>query len=183
MIIPIFQNRKLRFRVVEWLAWDCIGGKWLRVFGNCHQPMKILPNILRENWSFCFFKSLDLLIHKPFTKEQLKQSACSVLSRVRLFATTWSPPGSSDHGILQARILEWVAISSSRGSSQPGDQTRVSFLAGGFFTTEPPGAKLSMLIPLKYTIRKKDNLSPYLVIVIGWRSKNLCLNPSKMFMI
>ena len=53
-----------------------------------------------------------------------------------------SPPGSSDRGILQARILEWVAISSSRGSSQPGDQTRVSFLAGGFFTTEPPGAKL-----------------------------------------
>lgn len=40
-----------------------------------------------------------------------------------------------------------------------------------------------MLIPLKYTIRIKDNLSPYMVIVIGWRSKNLCLTPSKMFMI
>ena len=37
-----------------------------------------------------------------------------------------SPPGSSVHGILQARILEWVAMSSSRGSSQPRDQTRVS---------------------------------------------------------
>ena len=34
-----------------------------------------------------------------------------------------SPPGSSVHGILQARILEWVAIPSSRGSSQPRDQT------------------------------------------------------------
>ena len=34
-----------------------------------------------------------------------------------------SPPGSSDHGISQARILEWVAISSSKGSSQPRDQT------------------------------------------------------------
>ena len=34
-----------------------------------------------------------------------------------------SPPGSSVHGILQARILEWVAISFSRGSSQPRDQT------------------------------------------------------------
>ena len=34
-----------------------------------------------------------------------------------------SPPGSSVHGIFQARILEWVAISSSRGSSQPSDQT------------------------------------------------------------
>ena len=37
-----------------------------------------------------------------------------------------SPPGSSVHGILQARILEWVAISFSRGSSQPRDQTQVS---------------------------------------------------------
>ena len=38
-----------------------------------------------------------------------------------------SPPGSSVHGILQARILEWVAISSSRGSSWPKDQTQVSW--------------------------------------------------------
>ena len=43
-----------------------------------------------------------------------------------------SPPGSSVHGILQARILEWVAMSSSRGSSQPRDQTQVSLIAGGF---------------------------------------------------
>ena len=45
-----------------------------------------------------------------------------------------SPPGSSVHGDLQARILEWVAMSSSRGSSQPRDQTQVSRIAGGFFT-------------------------------------------------
>ena len=44
-----------------------------------------------------------------------------------------SPPGSSVHGILQAGILEWVAISSSR---RPRDQTRVSCTAGGFFTAE-----------------------------------------------
>ena len=45
-----------------------------------------------------------------------------------------SPPGLSVHGILQARILEWVAIPSSRGSSQPRDWTQVSHIAGGFFT-------------------------------------------------
>ena len=45
-----------------------------------------------------------------------------------------SPPGSSVHGILQARILEQVAMPSSRGSSQPRDQTQVSCTAGGFFT-------------------------------------------------
>ena len=44
-----------------------------------------------------------------------------------------SPPGSSIHGILQARILEWVAISFSRGSSQPRDQTQVSHIAGRRF--------------------------------------------------
>ena len=45
-----------------------------------------------------------------------------------------SPLGSSVHGILQARILKWVAISSSRGSSQPRNWTLVSHIAGGFFT-------------------------------------------------
>ena len=43
-------------------------------------------------------------------------------------------PGSSDYGILQARILEWVAISFSRGTYQPRDQTQVSCIAGRFFT-------------------------------------------------
>ena len=41
-----------------------------------------------------------------------------------------SPPGSSVHGILQARILEWVAMPSSRGSSPARDQTQVSCIAG-----------------------------------------------------
>ena len=45
-----------------------------------------------------------------------------------------SPPGSFVHGIFQARILEWVAIPFSRGSSQPKDQIQVSFIAGLFFT-------------------------------------------------
>ena len=44
-----------------------------------------------------------------------------------------SPLGSSVHGILQARILEWVAVSFSRGSSQPRDQTQVSRIAGRRF--------------------------------------------------
>ena len=44
-----------------------------------------------------------------------------------------SPPGSSVHGILQARVLEWVAISFSRGSSRPRDRTQVSRTAGRRF--------------------------------------------------
>jgi len=39
------------------------------------------------------------------------------------------------HGILQARILEWVAVPFSMGSPQPRDKTQVSHIAGGFFTS------------------------------------------------
>ena len=49
-----------------------------------------------------------------------------------------SQPGSSVHGILQARILEWVAIPFSRVSSQLKDQTQVSCIAGGFFLPSKP---------------------------------------------
>ena len=58
---------------------------------------------------------------------------------IHLWSTLWnpmdcSPPDSSVHGILQARILEWVAMPFSRGSSQSRDQTWVSHTAGRFFT-------------------------------------------------
>ena len=51
----------------------------------------------------------------------------------------FSPPVSSVHGILQARILEWVAVPSSRGSSQPRDQIQFVFIAGRFSIAEPLG--------------------------------------------
>ena len=49
--------------------------------------------------------------------------------------TLCNPMDYKVHGILQARILEWVAIPFSRGSSQPRDRTQVSRIAGGFFTS------------------------------------------------
>jgi len=49
-----------------------------------------------------------------------------------------NPPDSSVHGIIQARILEWVAIFFSKGSFQPRDQTRVSCIAGRSLPSEPP---------------------------------------------
>ena len=64
----------------------------------------------------------------------------------------WSLPGSSSHGILQARILEWVAELSSRGSSQPRDWNQgknLAHTAGRFFTVwatrEAPKAALLFL--------------------------------------
>ena len=50
-----------------------------------------------------------------------------------------SPPGSSVYGILQARILEWVAVPSSRGSSQPRDWTQSPTLQADSLSSEPPG--------------------------------------------
>ena len=57
------------------------------------------------------------------------QVKCKSLSHVQLFETPWNIR------ILQARILEWVAFPFSRRSSQPRDQTQVSRIAGGFFTS------------------------------------------------
>ena len=72
--------------------------------------------------------------------------SCSVVSDS--FATPWAvPPGSSVHGIFQARILEWAAIFFCRGSSHPRDGTwvscRVSCIAGRFFTTSATGKALT----------------------------------------
>jgi len=60
---------------------------------------------------------------------------CYLLSHAWLFATPWTAAhqGSSVHGILQTRILEWVVISFSRGSSWPRDLTQVSCNSGSFF--------------------------------------------------
>ena len=63
-------------------------------------------------------------------------------------------PGSSIQGIFQARVLEWVAISFSRGSSQPSDWTRVSGIAGRRFTVwatrEAISPSLMFLILVKF---------------------------------
>ena len=65
-----------------------------------------------------------------------------------------SPPGCSVHGISQARILEWVANSSFRGSSWHRDWTCVFCIAGRFFITEPPGKPLLLLLII-IIIRKR----------------------------
>ena len=58
---------------------------------------------------------------------------------VQLCLTLCDPMDYTVHGILQARILEWVNFPFSRGSSQPRDQTQVSHIAGGFFTSWATG--------------------------------------------
>ena len=69
----------------------------------------------------------------------------------------YSLPGSSGHGISQAGILERVAISFSRRSSQPRDGTCISCLAGGLFTTEPPGK------PLRFQVVKILHMTTFYI--------------------
>ena len=78
-----------------------------------------------------------LLIFVESMNDLLACSVASVMSD-SLDPVDYSLSGLS-MGILQARVLEWVALFSSRGSSQPRDRTRISCIAGRFFTIEPPG--------------------------------------------
>ena len=78
-----------------------------------------------------FLRNLHTVLHSA----KLLQSYLTLCDHM-----DYSPPGFSVHEILQARILEWVAMTSSRGSLQPMDQTHVSWgscIAARFFTTEP----------------------------------------------
>ena len=79
------------------------------------------------------FGNFFLDIVRLISIEKCESVSCSVVSDL-CNPMDCSPPGSSVPGILQERILEWVAISFSRGSSQPRVQTQVSRIGGGCFT-------------------------------------------------
>ena len=72
-----------------------------------------------------------------------------------------NPPGSSVQGTLQARILEWVVISSSRDLPDPGIELTSPAspaLAGGFFTTVPPGKPIRSLVKGKLLSSFQQNV-------------------------
>ena len=78
------------------------------------------------------------------------------------------PQGFSVHGISQARILEWVIISFSRGSSPLRDQTQVSYIANRFFTAEP---EKSMSLMVKNPSASTETEVSYPLGKILWRRK------------
>ena len=80
----------------------------------------------RSDWEIAGWQEQEEMVHT--INWWHKKVKVSVVSRVRLFAIPWSV-----HGILQARILEWVAIPFSRGSSQPKNRTQVFCIEGTFF--------------------------------------------------
>ena len=91
----------------------------------------------RKGWGMKITEVKSRKKHKSEEKEKNVAVLCLVAQSCPTVCnhTDCSPPGSFVHGILQARLLEWVAMPSSRGSSHPRDQTQVSDIAGGFFTS------------------------------------------------
>ena len=97
---------RLSYHFLDCIIWHTKFLIWLK--SNCH-------------YSVCFSES-----ESESEVAQLCQTLCDPMD--------CSLPGSSTRGILQARVLEWVAVSFSRRSSQPRDQTWVSLIAGRHFT-------------------------------------------------
>ena len=90
-----------------------VNSLWVKIKDPCSSWGVVLTQILM------FGAGCGLVI-------QLSPTLCNLMD--------CSPPGSSVHGISQARILEWVGVSFSRESSRPRDWTWISCIAGGFFT-------------------------------------------------
>jgi len=84
-----------------------------------------------------------------------------------------SLPGSSVHGILQARIIEWIAISFSKGSFRPRDQTRSPTLQADYAPSEPPGSPdwLRMLSFHLYLYTGQSFISEHRLRVINSNSR------------
>ena len=102
---------------------ESVSCQFLKHFIVLYHDEGISPN--------CFLVNLT---QKPAIVTVLLECVCMCLV-AQSYLILWdpmdcSPPGSSVHGISQARILEWIAISFSRGSSQPKDQVTVSCVSG-----------------------------------------------------
>ena len=140
----------------KWWEWGMIacvsfwGLKFLK--GQATMSTSEVRTLARLNWGIANrseiwgrsreLQMLFINIYMLFIYVMYEKSAsvnCSVVSDSFETSTDYSLPGSLVRGILQARILEWVAIPFCRGSSQPREQTWVSCIAGGFLTTVPPG--------------------------------------------
>ena len=113
---------------LEMLQMRCFSN--LKVHLNHPESFKMLPvsKYIMSTKDTENFPSLYRNFWSEVKSSQVTQSCPTLCDPV-----DYSPPGSSVHGILQARILEWVAISFSRGSSWPKDRTQVSHIAGRCF--------------------------------------------------
>ena len=90
-----------------------------------------------KSWTWLSSRSSIYLVFigKVSIRTKWVKWKCLKVKVTQLCLTLCNPMDYTVHGILQARILEWVAFPFSRGSSQPRDQSQVSRIAGRFFTS------------------------------------------------
>ena len=112
----------------------------------------------------CFHSDLTACLSKQMFQGSKQVSESETFSVVSDFL---DPMDYTVHGILQVRTLEWVAFSFSRGSFWPRDRTRVSCIAGGFFTNwtirEPQKQPKSSLISRETRSQKSDAAGQFLL--------------------
>ena len=148
------QHSILKFKGLEVFQSfpESISSSDMRVYlmplsGRFRQPPPILLSV---RWGRNKLGMKPITINYPVhTKSTLTMSSAHTHKKGKMVVTQscltlcdpmdCSPPGSSVHGILQARILEWAAISFSRGSSQPKNRTHSPALQADSLLTEPPG--------------------------------------------
>ena len=126
-------------------------GEWIHLFGYIRQWQII------QHW-----KEMST----PTMKRHVKWK-CKSLSRVHLCC----PMDYTVHGILQARILEWVAIPFSRGSFPPRERTQVSRIAGGFFTSWATREAQRNLKCISRSERKQSEEGRHCMIPTKWHSR------------
>ena len=154
-------------------SWERI--LWEQCIDSFHMKYWKCQNLSTSRKKISLQKTILIIcLRSTVIKVYMKQTAkclfycLCVLSRVQLFETPMdgSLPGSSVHVIFQARILEWVAVTYSRGSSQPKDWNCVSFIScigRWIFTTVPPGKPI--LLKNFVTIPSKAWWWPSLTLV------------------
>ena len=135
-------------------------------------------------WGF-FLKSLWMILFEAlfiFTTLIFSQDILSVVvlvaqsSRTLWYPVDCSPPGSSVNGIVQARILKWIAIPFSRWSSRSKDQTRGSSIAGRFFTVWATGKILRFSPKIYLGLNKiKLFLVSLYINVLSLKNTYICL--------
>ena len=110
------------------------------VEGNIFFGKRVISEV--QQWFWFYFSMLFIFLLNSSKEEFNMATKVCVCVCVRAKLTLCDPmdhslPGSTDNGIFQATILEWVAMLSSRGSSQLRDQICISYIAGRSFTAEP----------------------------------------------
>ena len=129
-------------------------------------------------WNFCSYtnkgRDPNKEASRTHTHEKMKQQPREwekiLANHVTCNPLDCSPPGSSVHGISQARILEWVAISFSRGSSQLRNQSCVSCTAGGSLIAEPQGSPKNSY---NLIIKRQPNLKMVLHLNTDFSSREI----------